>query len=242
MIQRHIRFAPNPTNHNYRIRHKKCDEALPSCSQCSRTGWSCDLGQIIQSQRTKSADLALVQRPNLPEHLRNLTHAEASHFDYFRVVCARDFALCLESAPWEGLLLRSVQQEPSIYHAALAIASLSKYQYHPAQLWYSLGTSSSAAEFSIMHYNMAIHLLNRRLEQSFESSELAILASILFVHIEAFQEVQNSKGYQNLTAVHLAGGLALAHNLKSLSKNIDHLETALNHIQNQIEQFHQYSA
>jgi hypothetical protein len=69
-----------------------------------------------------------------------------------------------------------------------------------------------------------------------------MLASILFIHIEAFQEFQNSEGTPNLISAHLNGGLAIVHNLKSLSQNIDHLETALDHIRNQIEQFEQFSA
>ncbi len=181
-------------------------------------------------------------RPSLPHHMRNLTHAEASHFDYFRLVCARDFVLCLESAPWESLLLQSVQLEPSIYHAALAIAALSRHQYSPTQVWCDPRSTSSATEFCIVHYNLAIQLLNGRLEGSIRSSELAVLASILFIHIEAFQKFQNSEGFSNLISAHLNGGLAIVHNLKSLSQNIDHLETALNHIQNQIEQFEQFSA
>jgi hypothetical protein len=174
--------------------------------------------------------------------MRNLTHAEASHFDYFRLVCARDFALCLESAPWENLLLQNMHLEPSIGHAALAIAALSRNHYSPMQIWYDPGNTTSAIEFSIVHYNLAIQTLNGRLEESIESSELAVLASILFIHIEAFQEFQNSEGFSNLISAHLIGGLAIVRSLRSLSQNIDHLKTALNHIRNQIEQFEQFSA
>jgi hypothetical protein len=180
--------------------------------------------------------------PSLPHHMRSLTHAEASHFDYFRLVCARDFALCLESAPWESLLLRSVHLEPSIAHAALAIAALSRHHYSPTRVWYDPGNTTSALEFSIVHYNLAIQILNRRLEESIGSSELAVLASILFIHIEAFQKFQNSEGFSNLISAHLTGGLAIVHRLKSQSQNIDYLETALDHIRNQIEQFEQFSA
>ena len=136
--------------------------------------------------------------PGLPHHMRNLTHAETSHFDYFRLVCARDFALCLESEMWESLLLRSAHLEPSICHAAFAIAALSRHHYSPQQVSYDLGRTSSAIEFSILHYNLAIQALNRRLEGSIRSSELAVLASILFIHIEAFQEFRNKEGCSKL--------------------------------------------
>jgi hypothetical protein len=192
-------------------------------------------------ERTPWMSLELL-RPSLPYHMRNLTHAEASRFDYFRLVCAREFALCLESAPWESLLLRSVHLEPSIFHAALAIAALSRHHYSPTQAWYDSGSTRSAIEFSMVHYNLAIQSLNGRLERSIGSSKLAVLASILFIHIEAFQEFQNNEGFPNLISAHLNGGLAIVHNLKSLCQNIDYLETALDHIQNQIKQFERFSA
>jgi len=245
------KYAPTLLNQGYRIRHKKCDEARPACFQCSSTGRRCDLSQSKANHQIKSLDMALERtprmslellRPSLPYHIRNLTHAEASRLDYFRLVCARDFALCFESAPWESLLLRSVHREPSIFHAALAIAALSRHGYSPTQVWYDPGSTRSAIEFSMVHYNLAIQTLNGRLERSIGSSKLAVLASILFIHIEAFQEFQNNKGFQNLISAHLNGGLAIVHNLKSLCQNINYLETALDHIRNQIEQFERFSA
>jgi hypothetical protein len=147
----------------------------------------------------------------------------------------------LESASWESLLLRHVHLESSICHAALAIAALSTHHYSPTQAWYDPGSTSSAIEFSIVHYNLAVQILNGRLEGSTGSSELAVLASILFIHIEAFQEYQNSEAFPNLLSAHLKGGLAIVQSLKSLSQNVDYLEAALDHIRNQIQQFEQFS-
>ena len=173
----------------------------------------------------------------LPHHMRNLTHAEASHLEYFRLVCARDFALCLDSEIWESLLLRSAYLEPSICHAAFALAALSRHGYAPKQVWHDLGRTSSVNEFSMLHYYRAIQALNSRLEATIRSSELAVLASILFIHIEAFQNFPNVEECSSLISTHLNGGLAIVYNLKSMSQNIDHLETALNHIRNQVEGF-----
>jgi hypothetical protein len=242
---------PTLLNQSYRIRHKKFDETRPTWFQCSGTGRRCDLRQSKANHQIKSLDMTLERSPRmslellrlrLPYHMRNLTHAEASRFDYFRLVCARDFALCLDSVPWKSLLLQSVHLEPSISHAALAIAALSRHYYSPTQVWYAPGSTRSAIEFSMVHYNLAIQTLNGRLDVSIGSSKLAVLASILFIHIEAFQEFQNSEGFPNLISAHLNGGLAIMHSLKSLCQNMDHLETALDHIRNQIEHFEQFSA
>jgi hypothetical protein len=246
-----IKCASTLVNQSYRTRHKKCDEAKPSCSQCSSTGRRCDFSQSNPNYQIKSSDMALERRPRMslellrpsvPYHMRNLTHAQASHFNYFRLVCARDFALCFESAPWESLLLRTVHLEPTIFHAALAIAALSRHHYSPTQVWYDSGSTRSSVEFSIVHYNLAIQTLNRRLERSIGSSKLAALASILFIHIEAFQEFQINEGFPNLISAHLNGGLTIVHNLKSLCQNVDYLEAALDHIRNQIRQFERFSA
>jgi hypothetical protein len=134
-----------------------------------------------------------------------------------------------------------VHLEPSICHAALAIAALSRHHYSPTQAWYDPGSTSSAIEFSIVHYNLAVQILNGRLEGSTGSPELAVLASILFIHIESFQEFQNSEAFPNLISAHLNGGLAIVQSLKSLSQNVHYLEAALDHIRNQIEQFEQFS-
>jgi hypothetical protein len=245
------RCSPTLANRSHRTRRKKCDEARPTCSQCSNTGRRCDFSLGNTNHYSTNSDMALGKRspmssqflrPDLPHHMRKLTHAEASYLDYFRLVCARDFAICFESTGWEKLLLRSVQLEPSIYHAALAIAALSRQQYSPPQAWYYPGSTSSATEFSILHYNLAIQNLNGRLERSIESSRLTLLACILFIHIEAFQNFPGSGTTPTLISAHLNGGIAIAHHLKSLSQNIDYLESALDHIQTQIEQFERFAA
>jgi hypothetical protein len=100
----------------------------------------------------------------------------------------------------------------------------------------------SANEFSMVHYGLAIQALNGRFEESIGSSKLVVLASILFIHIEAFQGFPNIGESPNLISAHLKGGRAILNHLKSLSQDIDYLETGLNHIGNQITQFEQIFA
>ncbi|KUJ15030.1 uncharacterized protein LY89DRAFT_736090 [Mollisia scopiformis] len=233
-----------------KIRRKKCDEIRPACSQCSDTGRRCDFSGGVLNHLPQTSDIPLARkpemsfslRPSLPCHMRDLTYAEASHLDYFRLVCAKSFALSLDATLWENLLLQNVHLEPSIYHAALTAAALSRHQYCPMQAWYDRGKTNSPIEFAIVHYNLAIRIVNERLGHSAGSSELAVLASIIFAHVEAFQNFRPGKRDSNLISAHLNGGLAIVHSLKSTSQNIDHLEAALTHMQTQMEQFEQYSA
>lgn len=62
------------------------------------------------------------------------------------------------------------------------------------------------------------------------SAELAVLASILFVHFEGFQ------GFGALLHVHLRGGFALLRDLKAASRDAEYLEIALHQIQHQVEE------
>ncbi|OAP58568.1 hypothetical protein AYL99_07658 [Fonsecaea erecta] len=177
---------------------------------------------------------------------------EASNFDYFRRVCARDFALYFESPWWEGVVLRYAHAEPSIFHAALSISVMSRTNYHPPSPASPLSSSSStswdhrypgqphplhnadldsAAEYCLAQYLLAIRQLNARLDSSVASVELAAFASILFVYIEGMH------GSTRSMHIHLRGGLALVRTLDArMSPNVGHLGWALRQIREQVEQ------
>jgi hypothetical protein len=167
------------------MRRKKCDEVRPACSQCQDTGRKCDFLPLI------------VQRRLAPKlGCGPLCDIDVVHFEYFRDVCAPEFALYFESALWERYVLEACT-EPCIGHAALAIGALSKIHYRPSE------SSFQAAEYSIKQYNMAIRQLNNRLDASAQSWELALMASIVFVAIEVLQ------GYENHVRSLLHGAFAL---------------------------------
>ncbi|KIW89119.1 uncharacterized protein Z519_09971 [Cladophialophora bantiana CBS 173.52] len=220
-----------------KIRHKKCNEAKPACFQCTSTGRRCDFSvshsHIVPRWRVRTAVQHLPS--GLPDHMLGMTSFEVSHFEYFRRVCARDLALYFESPSWESLVLRYAHMEPSIYHAALSISSMSKNDYYPTTTMpssYDPGgqNTTSPSEYCLAQYSLAIQRLNARLDRSIESVELAAFASILFIYIEGMQ------GYKTSMHIHLRGGLALARCLQHLSPNVGYLEFALWQIQEQVEQ------
>ncbi|KIW28235.1 uncharacterized protein PV07_07914 [Cladophialophora immunda] len=188
---------------------------------------------------------SLWHRPSsLPSHLCALDSFEASTFEYFRHVCARDFALYFESPWWGALVLRYALAEASIYHAALAISSMSRHNYYPTTTTtttsyvpehhscnHTHSQSHSAAEYCLAQYTLAIQRLNARLDSSVASVELAAFASILFIYIEGMQ------GSTRSMHVHLRGGLALVQSLLQLvAPNVGYLEWALWQIREQVQQ------
>jgi len=161
-----------------------------------------------------------------------MTSFEVTHFDYFLRVCSRDFALYFSCPAWEWILIQAVHSERCIYHAAVAIAVLSRNNYHPFSGWPEPERTSTVGEYAIMQYNRAIRSLNARVGRfDIVSAELAVLASILFVYFEGFQ------GFQALMHVHLRGGFALLKDLKAASRNAEYLEIALYQIQDQVKEF-----
>lgn len=81
---------------------------------------------------------------------------------------------------------------------------------------------------------MAIRGLNGNLDNTVESAELAVLASILYINIEFLQSHNSFQGYSALVSIHLHGGLAVIEYLKSRSRNTEQLEMALHFVQGQM--------
>ena len=109
---------------------------------------------------------------------------------YFREICAKEFALYFEQPRWENIVLQAAHAEPCIRHIALSLGALSRHRYQPNFLAGSQ-QPDSLLSYGLMQYSLAIQVLNERLATSPQRYELAVLASIMFVAIEALQEHQN---------------------------------------------------
>ncbi|KAK9349917.1 hypothetical protein V1523DRAFT_421418 [Lipomyces doorenjongii] len=181
-----------------KTRHKKCDEARPICSQCSRAGWKCDFVSSPPSEAPR-----YVRSLRYPS-ARPLLDGEHKHMEYFQVVCAGEFSLFFELSAWKNIILQGTLAEPALHHAALAIGALTSSHYHP-----DIRQTYPAIVFSIRHYNMAIQDLYRRLDGSSQSLELAILISIVFSYIEFLL------GFDSRAEMHIQAGCAIVEDLCS---------------------------
>lgn len=190
----------------HRIRHKKCDERLPSCSPCMSTGRKCDFQSLVSPASEAATEYQFLHSTNLKSNQLStisLDATDSSHFSYFISICTKDFSLYFESPVWEGIILQAACTEPSIRHAALAIGAMSRNNYHSQ-------SSDQALEYSMRQYNLALRALNDTIDGSTRSWELAILGSVVFIAFEVLW------GVDNRVRMHLGGALAM---LGSLSDN-----------------------
>jgi hypothetical protein len=187
----------------HRMRHRKCDERLPSCSPCMSTGRKCDFQSLvsqapIKDESSHSTDLKISQLS-----IVSLNASDSSHFDYFIKICTKEFSLYFESPVWESIILQAACTEPCIRHAALAIGAMSRNNYHSQ-------SSELAFEYSMKEYNLALRVLNDALDESARSWELAILGSIVFIAFEVLW------GVDSKVRMHLDGALAMLGNLPDI--------------------------
>lgn len=206
-----------------RIRHKKCDEKKPSCTQCSTTGRHCDF--------EKSPTHNIPNCSSLPPYFDNQS---TSLFDFFRYICAKDYALFFNSPQWEGLVLCAIFHESFAYHAALATSILTRMHYTGSH------RDTRPIEYANHHYSLAIRYLNSRLDEGWHTAELAVLGSILFVNIEFLRATEIQTRRQNLIGLHVQGGLAILRTLQSrttrpcLTRSWEVFEDALEQIRAQL--------
>ncbi|PMD43722.1 hypothetical protein L207DRAFT_510226 [Hyaloscypha variabilis F] len=133
---------------------------------------------------------------------RPLLDGEHKHMEYFQVVCAGEFSLFFELPAWKNIILQGTLVEPALHHAALAIGALASSRYYP-DIW----QTPPAIVFSIRHYSMAVQDLNRRLDGSYQSLELAVLSSVFFSYIEFLL------GLDSRVEMHIQAGCAMLKNL-----------------------------
>jgi len=133
---------------------------------------------------------------------RPLLDGEHEHMEYFQVICAGEFTLFFELPAWENIILQGTLAEPALHHAALAIGALTSSRYHP-DMW----QAPRAKAFSIRHYSMAIRDLYCRLDESSQSQEVAVLASVVFSYIEFLL------GLDSRVEVHIQAGCSMLENL-----------------------------
>ncbi|KAI1747350.1 hypothetical protein F4782DRAFT_425473 [Xylaria castorea] len=240
-----------------KIRHKKCDESRPACFRCSSTGRQCDFILPAQPHRNSlqeddlQADLSLT--PSTPVLFLRPTRGsdsasrfESIQFEFFTLVCAPEYGVLFETPFWESLVLQSAVSEPCIHHAALAISALARNHYFPTSHCYDPATRArSAAEYSMIQYNLAIRCLNARLGSSVPDRDLiklTVLSAIVFINIEFLCQDQVSSSCGSFLTTHLRGATCLLQDLKpgfggQPDLNRECLEIGVSCIRRQAEQF-----
>ncbi|KAI0862080.1 hypothetical protein F4860DRAFT_473471 [Xylaria cubensis] len=188
-----------------KIRHKKCDEIRPACSPCKSTGRKCDfqgLSQPLQRQiypdHSNVWSLAGQLWSKPPLHLIDLWY-----FEYFKVVCAKELSLSLATDLWESFVLPTAFTEPFIMHGILAVGALGRDRIPSRFSGGSISLTGYSASYPLRKYNQAIQELNKRLDASCRSRDLALIGSLIFAVVEAYQ------GRDDMARMHLHGALSI---------------------------------
>ena len=210
-----------------RIRRIKCDLSRPSCSRCTSTGRTCDgYGEGPPSIKTQTAlsyhhdnntstshhgncPLSNIIRttnlPTLPQSLPPFmilpatTSNQIQAMTLFEGISISHLNEYRPSGSWRNTLMFFSQTNPSVRHAALALALMHR-KYLDGKI--------SDDEAPLYHYNRAIQLLlNQGDADSAETTAITLLVCYLFVCFDhlARNYVQAIK--------HLKGGVELARSI-----------------------------
>lgn len=206
-----------------RIRHKKCDEARPTCSQCLSTGWKCDFlfsclensrGQHVEqpewrqrhaTNRHELAPPAITQSP----YAYTLHDYDALHIQSYQDFVIKEFSATFEVALWQRVILQAARTEKYVRSAIIAIGALVMHK----NAGYLAHERLQRYEYSLVQYNSAIRELNRRLDNSAENWELSILGAFLFTAFEVIQ------GREDRAKIHIRSAFAI---LKSMPTSTTH--------------------
>ena len=221
--------------YNLRIRHKKCDEAKPACSQCTRTGRKCDFlpasGNVHSLAPHLRSDRHGSNSVFAPQYLSfvPLRGSAAHYFQFFQHVCTKDFSLYFEIGLWGRIILRAACSEPCIMHAVLAIGALGRRK-SSSQASVELDPVS---DFPLNQYILSLQALNKRLDASAQSWELAIIGSMVFITIEVLL------GNDDKVRMHLRSAFAILRSppMSPSSAEITHLLSAFSRLDVQASSF-----
>lgn len=115
------------------------------------------------------------------------TIAAARALDFFRRRVATDLGGFSDSTFWSGSVLRVAQQDASVRHATMALASLSETILNTSHEMRNSAVTPSA--FAIRQHSKAISNLSRSIQKNDEPSvEIVLLTCALFICFEMFQD------------------------------------------------------
>ena len=202
-----------------KIRRVKCDETKPACDRCTSTGRKCD-GYIVPPPKKPSyktiTEIALVRGIDPVLGSRN----ELRALDFFRTRTAPGLSSYFDAEFWTRLVLQMSHAEPAIKHAMVAVGTLHEKREDSVQtvpkirsvvmtdpMAISVPVTKARDDsdpFALAQYNKAIQHLSKRLNDPDTSSEIALLACILFVCVEFL------RGDVEPAMRHFQSGMAIA--------------------------------
>ncbi|KAH8679526.1 hypothetical protein BGZ60DRAFT_400184 [Tricladium varicosporioides] len=193
-----------------RIRHVKCDEERPGCSQCQKSGRKCDgytRSQNLQSRRSSPENTSSPKRPIALPVLPSFDEPRQKELFAYFVFCTSD-ASCLYFGAnfWAHRVLPLSLSEPAIRYALCSLSALQRSST-VVDMECSSSTPDDLQWYALRQYDHAIRYTQMLLAESSDGSEekliKGLVACILFVSYE------NYKGNYFLAQMHLRNGLQI---------------------------------
>ena len=186
-----------------KIRRVKCDETKPACNRCTSTGRKCD-GYDVPPKKKEAQQEALPEALGAPERCLAVvpgTSHELRVLEFFHVRTAPGLSSYFDANFWTRLVFQMSNAEPAIRHAMVAVGSLHQQRELGTKpvtvqrsavihdpLAVSVPITKHASDhndpFALTQYNKAILHLSKRLQDPVTTTEIALLACVLFVCVE----------------------------------------------------------
>ncbi|KAF8859255.1 hypothetical protein BDZ45DRAFT_801772 [Acephala macrosclerotiorum] len=213
-----------------KVRRVKCGEERPSCLRCTSTGRKCDgyfYGSNSRSQFTTSATISPPNRnPTLTvAHAQTPTITplppaqlfgngqEHRSFAFFRDFSCRRLAYSYPSKFWEQILFQACHNEPAVRHATIALGALhERFVLGNKGLPDMQQLDNISGTFPLEQYTKALRMLASRLQDT--STEVVLMASILFSYFESIRGHHASVASHIINAVKIIAELKCAPNSK----------------------------
>ena len=169
-----------------RIRKIKCDEGLPNCQKCTKTGRKCD-GYAQKKRKTTYPHLPTPTVVN--NSLGNLTLSgdlqgsdqELRSFQFFRSYTVPQLCGLFDSTFWNRFVLQASHHQPAIRHAAIALGSM----HEELESNVPGDQIRPKTDFALQQYLKAIRYLVQPMQgRAAHSADLALMTCVLFVCFE----------------------------------------------------------
>lgn len=180
-----------------RIRRVKCDEGKPSCTRCVGTGRTCD-GYVPPVQRRSPKRWSASPSPKslLPRQCGSFKEQRA--FNYFTTCTSCRLSGSFSSDFWERHVPQICLAEPSLLHAAIAMASIHEAFAVPDSAGDG-GYRNSNYIFGLSQYSIAVRELNHCITATPNRLDIILTTCALLVCFDSVRS-QHHSALTHLTA------------------------------------------
>ncbi|MCJ1325414.1 hypothetical protein MMC10_002077 [Thelotrema lepadinum] len=189
------------------VRHVKCGEERPSCSQCVSTGRTCDGYQYELARTAGVATIGQIKPQSPPSTTMN--EWELRSLQFFQERTASQMSGFFSRSFWSELVPQIAHAEPSILHALVALSN-----FHEQFMLLDKSDHDARSRSGLHHYNLAIRTLLAPQARS-ESLLMGLLCCVLFISTELLQG-------NILSAIRLAkSGKAILSDIRDIRSSIE---------------------